>query len=1169
MGLFGHKKQHTPHEAPDSLKSTQLLSMIDAIGEGPVWGPVNGMQSILINNTPLVNADGSYNIHGVTVIYRAGERTQTAPEGFEASGAETLLGVEVKHDNPITHTITSKEIDRLRLTFGTPFLQESNSKGDREETTVNFQFQIQRNGVWVTEKDIYIHGKTTTQFLASVVLDNLPPRPFNVRMVRITPDSTTDQLQNKTLWSSYTEIIDIKQTYPNTALMGLQVDAEQFGGQQITVNYHIRGRIVRVPSNYDPEARTYTGLWDGTFKDAYTNNPAWCLLDLLTHPLYGLGRRIGISDVDKWALYIIAQYCDQQVPDGFGGQEPRMTLNAYLATQRKAHDVIGDFCSVMRCMPVWNGQSMTFVQDRPQDKVWTYTNSNVVNGQFNYSFSALKDRHNAVEVRYTDPMNGWKTSTELVEDHAAQARYGRNLLKMDAFGCTSRGQAHRMGLWAIQTELLETRTVDFSVGAEGLRHTPGDIFEICDSDYAGTSIGGRVVAVDADTHTLTLDRDVELPASGVATLSVIGADGLPVSVPVQGHPAPDRVTVSMMPDGVVVNSVWGIKLPSLRRSLFRCMAVREGENNTYAITAVEHVPEKEAIVDNGAVFDPQSATLNGVIPPAVQHLTVDTSPDNRLYQARATWDTPRVVKGVRFVVRLTTGSGKDDDPVRLVTTATTSETQYAFHTLPLGDYTLTVRAMNGFGQQGEPASVNFSIQAPEAPTTIELTPGYFQITVTPHQTYYHPDVKYEFWYSDTPLATAAEIQSKAQYLGTGQFWIRGNIKPLHDAWFYVRSVNLVGKSAFAEATGQASSDAEGYLQFFDGKIQQTQLAKELLDKMDNTALKRDIAAISRTVGDTKNEIEQTVSKTLESQSATISQIQKVQTDTSNNLSALYMLKVQKTENGIPYVAGIGAGIEDTEGQTLSQILLNADRIAMINPGNGNTTPMFVAQGDQIFMNEVLMKYLSAPTITSGGYPPVFSLTPDGKVTAKSADITGNINALSGTLSNVHILENCRVDGTISASHVEGDIAKVHNVSFPALQEVKYQHWFTERTVTVLDDQSFNRDLVILPVFYSGVIFVGSDKSRAYSRCRFIVSVNDKEIFRNDIEVKTTGEVGSDFSELGKSAPFSYFKNMPPGAGNIILKFRIEIYMWNTAAGYVTSGINIMTMKSSQSGFIES
>ncbi|EGL9458911.1 host specificity protein J [Salmonella enterica] len=1017
----GGGKGHTPREAKDDLKSTQQLSVIDALSEGPIVGPVNGLQSVLINNTPVVDADGNSNIHGVTVVYQVGETPQSPLEGFEASGAETVLGVEVKHDNPVTRTVVSENIDRLRFTFGVQMLQETTDKGDRNPSSVNLLIQFQRSGIWNTEFDITINGKITTQYLASVVADNLPPRPFSVRMVRVTPDSTTDRLQNKTLWSSYTEIIDIRQGYPGTAVAGLLVDAEQFGSQQVTRNYHLRGRIFQVPSNYDPDTRTYTGLWDGTLKPAYTNNPAWCTMDILTHPRYGLGRRIGVADVDKWALYAIAQYCDQQVPDGFGGTEPRMTLNAYMTSQRKAYDVLADFCSVMRCMPVWNGSRMTFVQDRPSDSAWTYTNSNVVGGRFKYSFSALKDRHNAIEVRYTDPLNGWQTSMELVEDHASQIRYGRNLLKMDAFGCTSRGQAHRTGLWVMMTELLETQTVDFSVGAEGLRHTPGDIIEVCDNDYAGASIGGRITDLDISTRTLTLDREITLPESGAATLNIVGPDGTPFSTEIQSQPAPDRVVLKVMPETVQPYSIWGLKLPSLKRRLFRCVRIKEDDDGTYAITAVQHVPEKESIVDNGAHFDPLPGTTNGIIPPAVQHLVVDTDNDSILYQAKAKWDTPRVVKGVRFVVRLTTGSGKEGDPVRLVTTATTSETEYAFHELPLGDYTLTVRAINGFGQQGEPASVAFSIQAPEAPSTIEMTPGYFQITVTPYQAIYDASVQYEFWYSATQLATAADIQSKAQYLGTGSFWIKDNIRPGHDAWFYVRSVNRVGKSAFAEASGQCSDDAEGYLAFFDGKIQQTQLAKELLDKMDNTALKQDIADISKIVSETKNEIEQTVNKTLGDQSATISQIQKVQTDTDNNLNALYMLKVQKTKDGVPYVAGIGAGIEDVAGQTLSQILLAADRTAIIDPSDGNTVPMLVAQGGQIFLNEALVKYLIAPTITSGGDPPAFSLTPDGKLTAKNADISGHINAVSGSFTGEINATSGKFSGVIEAKEFVGDI----------------------------------------------------------------------------------------------------------------------------------------------------
>ncbi|HCA8175583.1 TPA: host specificity protein J, partial [Escherichia coli] len=690
----------------------------------------------------------------------------------------------------------------------------------------------------------------------------------------------------------------------------------------------------QVPSNYDPEKRTYSGIWDGSLKPAYSNNPAWCLWDMLTHPRYGMGKRLGAADVDKWALYAIGQYCDQRVPDGFGGTEPRMTFNAYLSQQRKAWDVLSDFCSAMRCMPVWNGQTLTFVQDRPSDVVWPYTNSDVVvddNGVgFRYSFSALKDRHTAVEVNYTDPQNGWQTSTELVEDPEAILRYGRNLLKMDAFGCTSRGQAHRAGLWVIKTGLLETQTVDFTLGSQGLRHTPGDIIEICDNDYAGTMTGGRILSIDAASRTLTLDREVTLPETGAATVNLINGSGKPVSVAITAHPAPDRIQVSTLPDGVETYGVWGLSLPSLRRRLFRCVSIRENTDGTFAITAVQHVPEKEAIVDNGASFEPQSGTLNSVIPPAVQHLTVEVSAADGQYLAQAKWDTPRVVKGVRFSLRLTSGSGEDS---RLVTTAITADTEHRFSGLPLGEYTLTVRAINSYGQQGEPAITTFRINAPAKPATIELTPGYFQITAVPVLAVYDPTVQFEFWFSEKRITNTAQVEKSARYLGSGSQWsVSGpHIKPGKDFWFYVRSVNLVGKSAFVEASGRASNDAAGYLELFREKIGKTHLAEALWAEIDNSQLKDEMAEMQTTITETRNEITQTVSKTLEDQSATIQQIQRVQKDTNDDLAALYMLKVQKTKDGIPYVAGIGAGIEDTDGQPLSNILLLADRIAMINP----------------------------------------------------------------------------------------------------------------------------------------------------------------------------------------------------------------------------------------------
>ncbi|EMH7051459.1 host specificity protein J, partial [Escherichia coli] len=645
-------------------------------------------------------------------------------------------------------------------------------------------------------------------------------------------------------------------------------------------------------------------------------------------------------------------------------------------------------------------------------------------------------------------------------------RYGRNLLKMDAFGCTSRGQAHRAGLWVIKTGLLETQTVDFTLGSQGLRHTPGDIIEICDNDYAGTMTGGRVLSIDAASRTLTLDREVTLPETGAATVNLINGSGKPVSVDITAHPAPDRIQVSTLPDGVETYGVWGLSLPSLCRRLFRCVSVRENTDGTFAITAVQHVPEKEAIVDNGARFEPQSGSLNSVIPPAVQHLTVEVSAADGQYLAQAKWDTPRVVKGVRFSLRLTSGKGTD---ARLVTTAITADTEHRFSGLPLGEYTLTVRAINSYGQQGEPATTTFRIAAPAAPSRIELTPGYFQITATPHLAVYDPTVQFEFWFSEKRIADIRQVETAARYLGSALYWIAAsiNIKPGHDYYFYIRSVNTVGKSAFVEAVGRASDDAEGYLDFFKGEIGKTHLAQELWTQIDNGQLAPDLAEIRTSITNVSNEITQTVNKKLENQSAAIQQIQKVQVDTNNNLNSMWAVKLQQMQDGRLYIAGIGAGIENTPAGMQSQVLLAADRIAMINPANGNTKPMFVGQGDQIFMNEVFLKYLTAPTITSGGNPPAFSLTSDGKLTAKNADISGSVNANSGTLNNVTINENCRVLGKLSANQIEGDLVKTVGKAFPRDSRAPERWPSGTITVRVYDDQPFDRQIVIPAVAFSG------------------------------------------------------------------------------------------------------
>ncbi|WP_252100252.1 phage tail tip protein, partial [Escherichia coli] len=611
-----------------------------------------------------------------------------------------------------------------------------------------------------------------------------------------------------------------------------------------------------------------------------------------------------------------------------------------------------------------------------------------------------------------------------------------------------------------------------------------------------------------------------------------------------------RIQVSTLPDGVETYGVWGLSLPSLRRRLFRCVSIRENTDGTFAITAVQHVPEKEAIVDNGASFEPQSGTLNSVIPPAVQHLTVEVSAADGQYLAQAKWDTPRVVKGVRFSLRLTSGSGEDS---RLVTTAITADTEHRSSGLPLGEYTLTVRAINSYGQQGEPATTTFRINAPAKPATIELTPGYFQITAVPRLAVYDPTVQFEFWFSETKIADTSQVETSARYLGTGSQWsVSGpHIKPGKDFWFYVRSVNLVGKSAFVEASGQASNDAEGYLDFFRGEIGKTHLAQGLWELIDNSQLADEMAEMKTSITETRNEITQTVNKTLEDQSATIQQIQRVQKDTNDDLAALYMLKVQKTKDGIPYVAGIGAGIEDTDGQPLSNILLLADRIAMINPENGNSTPLFVAQGNQLFMNDVFLKRLFAVSITSSGNPPTFSLTPEGRLTARNADISGNVNANSGTLNNVTINENCRVLGKLSANQIEGDLVKTVGKAFPRDSRAPERWPSGTITVRVYDDQPFDRQIVIPAVAFSGAKHE-REHTDIYSSCRLIVRKNGAEIYNR--------------TALDNTLIYSGVIDMPAGHGHMTLEFSVSAWLVNN--WYPTASISdllVVVMKKSTAG----
>ncbi|HEJ9660689.1 TPA: DUF1983 domain-containing protein [Proteus mirabilis] len=1065
--------QRTPYEAPNDLTSRQKASLIDLISEGPIEGPIHIQGSmddlgcIYLDDTPVIDGSGNSTINGMYAQWRAGTLEQPAMSGFTASANEVPVGIEVKYNSPVTRTITSPNIDRLRLTFGTQSLVETKDNGDRVPTSVQLQIQIQRNGVWITEKNVTIKGKrSNSPYLMAVILDDLPPVPFSVRMIRITQDSTSDKIQNNTVWSSYSELVDISQTYPGSAVAGLMFDSEQFGNKFPRRNYLIKGRIIQVPSNYDPDKRIYSGIWDGTFKPAFTNNPAWVLWDLLTHPRYGMGKRLNISEVDKFALYAIGRYCDEQVDDGFGGKEPRITCNAYITDMRKAYDVMADMCAMMRIMPVWNGRTLTFIQDRPSDVVWPYTNANVIDGNFQYSFSALKSRHTAVEVRFIDPNNGWKTSVELVEDDASIARFGRNVMRVDAFGCTSRGQAHRHGLWLLTTEKLETQTVEFNIGSEGLRHMPGDIIEIADNNYADNQIGGRLTHIDYASQTLTLDRNIDTPKSGKSSVTLINAQGDPQSYEVVSYPASNQIKLDTLPLGLQEGGIWTLTLPSLRRRLFRAISLTDNGDGSFTVIAVQHTPEKEAVVDKGAKFEPKPDTpLGGFIPP-VENLSVDIESDTSAWQVEASWNTPYSSRGVDFLLKLTTGD-------RIVGTASTTDTIYRFGGLPQGNYVLSVLPQNDRKQKGEVATTSFAINPPLPPSYIEVESGYFSLGIIPRSGGQNSlRAQYEFWFSEKQITDIRDVENRAEYLGISSMWvIQGrNLKAGHTYYIYVRSINAVGKSVFVEAKGEPDSNTKEILDELDGQFMTTEAGKQLDEKLNwNTesiaeltnatySLSTDVLRYSANAQAGITQLQQLrvsdneawaqdikrVYASIDEQEGMIQEKMQATFEQSGDGVVTHSINITIKHNGVSYnAAGQVISAQVKNGKLESYIGYNANNFAWYNPVNGKMELFMAAKNGQLFIRDLFIEDGSITNAKIGNV-----IQSNNYVAGKSGWITnkngfaefqnikarGEIEATSGRLKNVVIEESCDILGKLKVENLEGNIVTVtqdvyHNLSF--------------------------------------------------------------------------------------------------------------------------------------------
>ncbi|MGC2870935.1 phage tail protein [Pasteurella multocida subsp. multocida] len=811
--MGGRKKGggHTPYEAPESGQSKQFVSIVEVVSEGQIKGLVDGVKSVYLDNTPLQASDDSFNFKNVEAQGCIGTQDQDVLEGFNTSEKEIAVSTQVKKLTPITRTITDRKVSRLRLTLGVQSLFHQNDKGDVYGSKVDFTVTIGERSHLVS-----ISGKYSSQYLKQVEFGDLPPVPFQVKVERMNADSKSQRLQNNTIWASYTEIIETQFAYPNTAILGIRFDSEYFSSIP-NRTYEIYGIEMKVPSNYDPFERTYTGFWDGTFKIAWTNNPAWILYDLMTNKRYGLGWRLGAFNVDKWALYQAAQYCDQMVPDGFGGQEPRFTCNAWLTDQRKAYDVINDICSIFRAMPVWNGREFTVVMDRPADPVWTYTNANVIGGEFSYQYAAQKARHNEIHIEYIDANDSYERKIEVVSDDDLIRRHGLNVKKVTAFACTSRGQAFRTGKWILETERLETKTVTFAVGAEGLMHIPGDIIRVADCDYADTNIGGRVLAVKG--RNVTLDKEISLWSNSYLTYIDSEAKHKDIRIVSKNG---KEVTLESEPVGLAELGVWSLTTQEINVQLFRALTISEEKQGQYTIVALQHEPQKEAIVDNGAVFEPRETTLSTAGLDKVSHVNVQANGDG----VALSFDY--IVKHsamIKYQIKLY----KDGTFYKVYDDLTTPN--HKFIGLPDGEYVAEIRAKNEQGQLSEAVTKSFNISfAVSELTTVSKVFGILLQWKNP--VFANPNSAIEIWTStDNQFENARKLVSlsypTSEYLFSGL-----GVNEKH--YFWVRMIDTANGNAgeFTKSVvGTSEKSGKKLVEYIQGQVTKSTLAKDLAQEI--------------------------------------------------------------------------------------------------------------------------------------------------------------------------------------------------------------------------------------------------------------------------------------------------------------------------------------------------
>lgn len=834
----GGGKAKTPVLLNDNLYHKQFYRVLDILSEGPIYGPVNQkapLNDVMLNDTPVTDANGNTSIPGISIAWRNGTADQSPINGFNAIESTVIVNAKVTHNTPIIRTVSDPNVTRVRLNLGVDALVKSDDKGNQYNTSVMLMVDVKlsSSSTWSQVKVITIGpGKQSGEYLESHIIDAPDEKPFDIRVRRITADSNSDLLRNDTRWSSYSEIIDDNLSYPHTAVAGAVIDHDQYTDTPSRA-YHLRGLIVDVPDNYNPETRTYSGLWLGGFKKAYTNNPAWLFRYLVKNERFGLARHAGYIDVDDGALYMLSQYCDQLVDDGYGGLEPRMTLNAYITEQMSARDLLDNIAGMFRGIALWDGQRLTVMIDAPQDPIATITNANVVDGEFTRSSLPLAECYNAVIVSWTDPGNGWEQSKEYVADDELIARDGYNETTLEAFGCTSRGQAYRAGKWLIETAKREPSKFTFKMARDAIHFTPGDIIEILDNNRAGARLGGRIVANNG--RVITVDKvDSEYIAPG-DTISLLDSDGKFKKHQITGVSG-NKITLAAAPSWIRNGTVFAVSTEAAKPVLCRIISVAETENNSvYTVEASQHDPHKQAVVDNGAIFEVNNDTLNHFRVPNIENLKV-LNIGSETVQCRATWETLTTTHRLTFEIRLYNSDGA------VVKSYETTNYSYDFYGIDAGNYSLGIRGRNDTGMKGAESIVDLVIGAPSAPVGVNWVPGVFQATVYPiSRTTLTTDTSYEFYYSgETQITDPASITTKAQYTGRGHQWTFGGMNTGHTYYVYVRTRNAFGVSDFVESSGKPTENFDEISDYVMRDVMGSEQFKDMISDIQDLENRSDV-----------------------------------------------------------------------------------------------------------------------------------------------------------------------------------------------------------------------------------------------------------------------------------------------------------------------------------------